>query len=373
MPSGGRIVYFLSNDNGYTWTQAQLGGFVGFRSFGKTLRWSAVIARQNLDSPSPIINSVTITARESDPALARDNDQTRLQDLSRVTDAISDFYKDYGIYPHVGGTDSASRWNELMTLLLRNRNGGRESYPYLYSPINDPSKSASGVSYDYEDLSPNDYILAATLESPDNPVLNDSIRGNFRNLNCNGQVYCTGVLRSYTSVTNSTTSTTNTNTTSTNTVAGTYRTTTNLDIRNMIANPLNLLLGSEIFKFSRYAALADIFQQTTSQNTAAVANASTNTSTKASADGAPKKTDTAIRTQSALNNSGQTISADKTSRADVSRGATGTTDSLLLSLLLGGLAAFVYMNYSKTGLFKKRDALSIIKKHRSDRNKFNFV
>jgi uncharacterized repeat protein (TIGR01451 family) len=53
--------------------------------------------------------------------------------------------------------------------------------------------------------------------------------------------------------------------------------------------------------------------------------------------------------------------------------ATGTAGSLTISLLLSALITFGYMNYTKTGLFKKREALAVIKEHRLNKNKFNFV
>ncbi|MBI2669863.1 MAG: DUF11 domain-containing protein [Candidatus Yanofskybacteria bacterium] len=52
---------------------------------------------------------------------------------------------------------------------------------------------------------------------------------------------------------------------------------------------------------------------------------------------------------------------------------TGTTGSLALSAVLSLLVTFSYMTYTQTGLFKKREALSIIQKHHSDKNKFNFA
>jgi len=53
--------------------------------------------------------------------------------------------------------------------------------------------------------------------------------------------------------------------------------------------------------------------------------------------------------------------------------ATGTAGSLAISLILSALITYSYMSYTKTGLFKKREALAIIKEHRLDKNRFNFV
>lgn len=47
--------------------------------------------------------------------------------------------------------------------------------------------------------------------------------------------------------------------------------------------------------------------------------------------------------------------------------------TLVLSLLASGLITLAYMGYTKTGLFKKRDALALIKKGSANANKFNFA
>lgn len=53
--------------------------------------------------------------------------------------------------------------------------------------------------------------------------------------------------------------------------------------------------------------------------------------------------------------------------------ATGTTGSLVMSLLLSGLITFLYMNYAQTGIFKQKEAWKAVRKSVSDKNKFNFV
>jgi uncharacterized repeat protein (TIGR01451 family) len=53
--------------------------------------------------------------------------------------------------------------------------------------------------------------------------------------------------------------------------------------------------------------------------------------------------------------------------------ATGTAGSLAISLLLSILITYGYINYTKTGLFKKREILAVIKEHRLDKDKFNFI
>ena len=67
---------------------------------------------------------------------------------------------------------------------------------------------------------------------------------------------------------------------------------------------------------------------------------------------------------------GQVLGASITKIAGV---ATGTTDSLIFSLLFSTLVTLIYMGYTKTGIFKKRDAQSVVKKHLSDINRFNFA
>jgi uncharacterized repeat protein (TIGR01451 family) len=62
-----------------------------------------------------------------------------------------------------------------------------------------------------------------------------------------------------------------------------------------------------------------------------------------------------------------------TSIAKIAGVATGTTDSLIISLFLGLLATYVYAGYTKTDIFKKKEVLSIVKKFRSDKNRFNFA
>ncbi|MEK7153970.1 MAG: hypothetical protein AAB792_00225, partial [Patescibacteria group bacterium] len=59
--------------------------------------------------------------------------------------------------------------------------------------------------------------------------------------------------------------------------------------------------------------------------------------------------------------------------AKVAGVATGTAGSLALSLLLSGIVTFLYMGYTKTGVFKKRDAWAAIRNGLADKNKFNFA
>jgi uncharacterized repeat protein (TIGR01451 family) len=59
--------------------------------------------------------------------------------------------------------------------------------------------------------------------------------------------------------------------------------------------------------------------------------------------------------------------------AKVAGVATGTAGSLAMSLFLSALITCGYMNYTKTGLFRKREAWAVIKEHRLNKNKFNFA
>ncbi len=59
--------------------------------------------------------------------------------------------------------------------------------------------------------------------------------------------------------------------------------------------------------------------------------------------------------------------------AKVAGVATGTAGSLALSLFLSAVVTFLYMGYTKTGVFKKRDAWAAIRNGLADKNKFNFA
>ncbi len=59
--------------------------------------------------------------------------------------------------------------------------------------------------------------------------------------------------------------------------------------------------------------------------------------------------------------------------AKVAGVATGTAGSLAVSLLLSGIVTSLYMGYTKTGVFKKRDAWAAIRNNLADNGKFNFA
>jgi hypothetical protein len=343
-PAGGRIVYFFSNDNGQTWTQAQLNLFVDFNSTGKTLRWSAVITRQSPDAPSPYIDSLAITYKYGyDTGLYQANDNRRISDLSTIADALNDFYGDYGVYPHVSTATAATAWNELMTLLSRNRKG--EDYPYLYAPVNDPLHGTDeNITYGYDDLSSNEYVLTAIFQLETDYAAAGGLRGTYGNVTCNYPTYCVGTVRGTFSGSNTgqvlgayTASSTTTTTTSSSILLD------SLNLNSIIAAPLNSLLGRQVFRFGNYSETAGTTETTV--------NASQNLGASA------KK-------------SGVVAGVSISKAAGVT---TGTKGSLALSLLLSALIAWAYMIYTKTGMSKKREAWAVIRKHCSDKEKFNFA
>jgi hypothetical protein len=333
-PSGGRIVYFLSNDNGQTWIEAQLGKFVSFGTSGKMMRWSAVIARSSQDAPSPYIDSVTISFKYGyDSDLYQANDNKRISDLSTVAGALSDFYEDYGTYPHASGT-GASGWNELMSVLSRNQKGGQENYPYLWSTLNDPlHDSDENTTYTYKDLSQNEYILTASFQSQDDYAAAGGFRGTYGETTCSYPTYCVGVVHGASSSSGGQVlgiSTTSTVYNSTYTSIAT----TNMNLDNMIANPLNGILGYEAFRFGDYP-----WASGTTGNTKTV-------------------------TQSSSSGGSGTVAG--TSISKVAGVATGTKGSLALSLGLSALITLMYAGYIKTGVSTRYGIWAVIRKHRSE-------
>lgn len=66
VPSNARIVYYLSNNNGFRWTQVNPGFTYVFDSVGNELRWKAVIARESPVVASAYVDNVNITYTISD-------------------------------------------------------------------------------------------------------------------------------------------------------------------------------------------------------------------------------------------------------------------------------------------------------------------
>ena len=114
-----------------------------------------------------------------------------------------------------------------------------------------------------------------------------------------------------------------------------------MDLNALIADHVNDLAGRRVVTFVPYSVAAN----TTESNTN---NTGTNSQTNGQVAGI------------------STI-------ANVAGVSTGTAGSLALSAALSLLIALSYMAYTQTGLFKRREALSIIQQHRSDKNRFNFA
>ena len=61
LPSGTRIIYYLSNNGGFKWTQVNPGFTYVFDSVGNELRWKAVIARESPVIASAFVDNINIT------------------------------------------------------------------------------------------------------------------------------------------------------------------------------------------------------------------------------------------------------------------------------------------------------------------------
>ena len=72
-PSNGRIVYYVSNNNGQRWTQINPGYTYSFDSVGNQLRWKAVIIRESFMVGSPYLDSIYITYTVSDTLAVSQN------------------------------------------------------------------------------------------------------------------------------------------------------------------------------------------------------------------------------------------------------------------------------------------------------------
>lgn len=204
-PAGGRIVYFVSNNNGNTWVEAPKNFFVNFLNSGNSARWMAVIARENINSASPEIHSIKITVRESGAT-----------------------YSNYSTY----------------------------------------------ITTDF---------------------------GNFQ-----------------------------------------------FDQNTVLDNEINSVLGRQVFRRSGFLATNTIINRQIYNN--ALGNSTANNTTSS--------------------NNPQVAGVSISKAAGVE---TGTAGSFALSILMGILATITYMAYARTGLFKRQEVLAIIKKHRLDKNRLNFM
>lgn len=66
LPSGTRIIYYLSNNNGFRWMQVNPGFTYAFDSAGNELKWKAVITRESPLIASAYVDSINITYTVSD-------------------------------------------------------------------------------------------------------------------------------------------------------------------------------------------------------------------------------------------------------------------------------------------------------------------
>lgn len=66
MPSNARIIYYLSNDAGFKWTQVNPGFTYAFDSAGNELKWKAVITRESPLVASAYIDNINLTYMVSD-------------------------------------------------------------------------------------------------------------------------------------------------------------------------------------------------------------------------------------------------------------------------------------------------------------------
>ncbi len=66
LPSGAQIIYYLSNNGGFRWTQVSSGYTSTFESVGNELRWKAIIARESPFVASAYLDSINVTYTVSD-------------------------------------------------------------------------------------------------------------------------------------------------------------------------------------------------------------------------------------------------------------------------------------------------------------------
>src|SRR3989344_7966730 len=65
-PSSTRIIYFVSNNNGFNWVQVDSGYTYNFETVGNELRWKAVIARDSQVVMSAYIDNIYLSYTVSD-------------------------------------------------------------------------------------------------------------------------------------------------------------------------------------------------------------------------------------------------------------------------------------------------------------------
>jgi len=119
---------------------------------------------------------VTISVKNS---RTKSRDGKRLSDLSAITKGLEAYYNDFGVYPEKldwGGSLTERGATYIPKISLDPIN--KYEYKYQYAVLGDGS----------------DYILAAKLENPKHPSLNEDIDGNKTDftppINCDDPVYC---------------------------------------------------------------------------------------------------------------------------------------------------------------------------------------
>lgn len=115
-------------------------------------------------------------------------DARRLSDLHQVQVGLQLYYAKCGYYPgsaqagsSCGSFSQLSSWSNMANAIIGS-NIGVKQIP------NDPS---SGKTYFYgTDANGSGYVIGAAFEDQNNPVLQNSAKGDTLGINCNDNVYC---------------------------------------------------------------------------------------------------------------------------------------------------------------------------------------
>ena len=120
------------------------------------------------------------------PAQRQGRDTRRIADLRQIQNALELYFAKCGYYPGTaqstatcGAYQAVSTWGDLTTALTGSSLG-------VSQIPNDPT---SGKNYVYGSDGTG-YVLGATLEDPNNPVLQRSVKGTNYSVTCSGAVYC---------------------------------------------------------------------------------------------------------------------------------------------------------------------------------------
>lgn len=110
---------------------------------------------------------------------ARGRDARRVADLRQTQNALELYYTQNNLYPDPSQTID---WDGFKTTLI-NAGIGVNALGSDPSPANPPYQY--GSSPDFQN-----YVLAATLEDPNNPALTSDVNGDVFGINCDTPVYC---------------------------------------------------------------------------------------------------------------------------------------------------------------------------------------